>query len=773
MLYTNLKILVKQLLRNKTYTAITILGFSISLMFVILISVYVQQEISVDDFHLKKDRIFRLTTGESSSFAAIIGPRLKDKYPEIDSYTRLHVGNGVIATNKDEKFRFDYLLADSSFFTMFSFPFVAGNPSDVFKMKNGLVLSKSFALKVFGNKSPIGEEVVLNQTFRFVVTGVIDDIKSNTHINKCDAIIPFEKLAEFWQYPALLTSTDNCSFALYFLTKPNTNIKAKEKEILTDFKKDFWMYKWGTAKAVDFEPLKDIYFGQKHGHGARSNDRKLIAIFSTIAILILVLAIINYINLSAAQSSMRSREVAVKKLHGSSRGRLIGQFIFESVAICVVAFNIALILAKFTEPTFNNLFDTNLDLSQKFNLVTLGIFLIGIVLVGVISGLIPAFIITRYKAVDIVKGAFRHRSKNFFSRVLISFQYCTAIILIICTWVIVKQTNYMRTYNLGFDRNNIIYFGNDIDDTKREAFKSEILKIAGVDNIAFAAGSPLDGGNNNTINFNDKAISFQVFKVDTAFLKIFNLHAKPTGAAYSKGWFWLNDVALKELNLDTLAKSVRFPNGEEVPIHGIVKNFHFKDLHQKIGPAMVMNLKESESPWSVFIKIKGLNQHETIEKITKVYHEFTVNLPFNYEYVDNSIKEWYEKEEQTAKIIGYFSLLAIVISVMGILAMATFYIQQRVKEIGIRKVNGATEFGIVNMLNSDLIKWVVLAFIVACPISYYAVNKWLENFPFKTSVEWWVYIASGLVAIFFALITVSWQSWRAASRNPVEALRYE
>lgn len=772
MLYTNIKILIKQLLRNKVYSTITILGFAFSLMFVILLSLYIKQEVSVDDFHLKKDRIYRLTTGESSSFAPPVGQRLKDSYPEIESFTRLFGRHGVISDLKQQQIRFKYLLVDSSFFSMFSFPFSQGNPKEVLKTKNSIVLSKSFAQRMFGNDSPIGREVEIDQKLRFIVTGVIEDIQENTHIESCDALFSFVSLADLWESQDLLTTYDVCSFALYFLVKPNTNIMAKENEILESFKKDFWMYKWGSARAVKFEPLKDIYFGQLHGNGSRGNSKKGITIFSTIAILILVLAIINYINLSVAQSSLRSREVAVKKLHGSSKSRLFMQFISESIIICLVAFNIALILSKFAEPIFNSLFNTQLNLNQRFDLGTLLIYLGGIVLVGVISGIIPAFVITQFKAVDIVKGSFRRKSKSVFSRILISFQYCAAILLIICTWVIAKQTNYMRTYDVGFKKENIIYLVNYMDASQKDAFRDEILKISGVDGLSYVAGSPIDGGNNNTFNYDDKPISFQVFMVDSAFINMFGLTIIPTGGALSKTKFCLNEAAIKKLGLANLPKTFKFPN-QEIPVYGVVKDFHFEDLHQTIGPAMLYNLAKEDEAWSIFIKISGVNQLNTIESIKKVHSDFTKGVPMEYSFVDEWINKWYEQEAQTGRIIGYFSLLAIVISVMGILAMATFYIGQRVKEIGIRKVNGATEMQIVRMLNRDLMKWVVIAFIVACPIAYYAATKWLENFPYRTSLNWWVFIASGLIALVFALITISWQSWRTAVRNPVEVLRNE
>lgn len=769
----NLKILVKQLRRNKTFSVITVAGFSFALMFVILLSLYIAQELSVDQFHEKRHRIFRLTTGLSSNFAPPVGQRLMDTYPEIEAYTRLYSTRGIISDLKGQKISVSYHLVDSSFFTMFSFRFIEGDMKRVFDDKNGIVLTHSYAKKLFGNSSPLGKEVELNSKNRFTVTGVIHDIPENTHIQKCDAFVNFPILADIWGSSDLLSSYSNSSFALYFLVKPNSNIRAKEEEILKAFNNDYWMYTQGFAKDVKFEPLTEIYFGGLNGPAAKGNSMKMVMILTAIAIVILLLAIINYVNLSVAQSSFRSREVAVKKLHGSTKGRLVVQFITESIIICLIAFNIALLLAKLAEPSFNALLETQINISDKFDFLTTVIFGLGIILVGIISGLAPAFFISRYNAIDIVKGTFRRKSKSIIGKILISVQYCAAITLIICTWIIAQQTQFMRKYDLGFNRENIIYYGNDINNSQREAFRDEMLKVPGVVDVAYAAGSPLDGGNNNSMDFYGKPVSFQVFKVDSAFLKMFDLMIKPTGVAYQKGWFCLNETAIRELELDSLAQSLKLPNGQEIPIHGIVKDFHFRDLRTKVGPAMVMYLGKEEWPWGIYIKISGANVAETLKNITKVHKDFTGGLPFDYSFADETIYKWYQKEEQTAQMIGYLTILAIIISIMGVLAMATFYIQQRVKEIGIRKVTGATELGVVKMLNFDLLKWVLLSFVFACPIAYYAMSSWLANFPYKTPIYWWVFILSGIIALGFALLTISWQSYRAASRNPVEALRYE
>lgn len=772
MFYSNLRILLKQLLRNKTYTSITILGFSISLMFVILLSVYIEQELSVDKFQKNKNRIFRMTTEKGSYFSAPTGEKIKNQFPEVEDYTRLFHREGIISDLGQQKLRLDYLMVDPAFFKMFSFKMVEGNTGEVLNAKNSIVLSQSFAHKMFGNQSPMGKEVEVNGQFKFIVTGIIENFPENTHLRACDALINFTVLADFWNSKEILTTDGNNSFSLYFIAKPNSNLPAKEGDILKEFKKYHWMYQRGYAKEVKMEPLSSIYFGEKDGQGAKGNSQKLIIVLSTISVLILFLAIINYINLSIAQSSLRSREIAVKKLLGSTKFRLFAQLITESVVICLVAFNIALVLSKLAEPVFNHLLDTNLNLSSKFSLSTSMLYLGGILLVGFISGLIPAYVITRFKAVEVVRGSFRRKTKSVFSKILISFQFTIAIALIICSWIIIKQTNFMKSYNIGFSKDNILWISNDISPNQKDAFRSEMKKIPNVEEVSFVAGSPIDGGNNQSFNYNDKPVSFQEFKVDSLFFKMFNINDEKTGVAYARYAVWLNQTAVRELSLEKLPKTFKFYN-TDLPVYGVVTDFHFRDLHQKIGPAIITQLGSDDWAWSIFIKLSGGNQIQTVEQIKKAYSSFTNGLPMDYGFVDDTIYKWYQQEERTASIIGYFSLLAIIISVMGILAMATFYIQQRIKEIGIRKVNGATEILITRMLNFDLIKWVLVAFVVACPASYYISDKWLQNFPYRTTASWWVFILSGLIVLFFALITVTWQSWRAALRNPVEALRHE
>ncbi len=773
MLSKNIKIFIKQLLRNRAFSLITLFGFSFALMFVILLSLYIKQETSVDKFHEKGDRIYRLVWEKGSSFAPPVGDWIKGLYPEIETFTRFHTGRGIISQSKEEVLTFNNLFVDSTFFTMFSFKVIEGNPQSIFADRSSVVLFESFARKLFGNESPIGHEVIINQTHKFIVTGVIEDFKLNTQFEKADIILNFTSISTLWGAKNLMTEFGNSSFGLYLLEQENANLQAKLPEIFELFSKDYWIFRGGFAKELKLEKLDEVYFGGKSGMGIRGNSKLIVTVFTSIVVLILILAIINYVNLSLAQSSFRSREVAIKKLFGSSRLNIFGQFVIESVLLCLMAFNFGLLLAKVAEPTFNSLLNTELILSQALTLSNVIISIIGITVIGAISGIIPAFLMSKFQALDVLKGAFRYKSKGVLSKILISFQYCTAIALIACTWIVARQTSYLRNYDLGFSKDNIVYFQNAISPMQKNAYRNELLKVPGVKAVSYTAGSPIDGGNNNSFSHEGKSYSFQDFRVDTAFFSIFQIESTPTGAAYSKGSYWLNETAVKELGVDNTTTEVVFTDNWKIPVYGVVKDFHFRNLYQPIGPAYVRILPEEGYPWVVFVKIGSENQQEIVNNIKSVHSQFTNGLPLDVSFVDETINGWYAKEERNAKLIGFFSVLAIVISAMGIFGMAAFYITQRIKEIGIRKVNGATDIQIMGMLNIGFVKWVVIAMAVAIPIAYYTMDKWLQAFPYKTTLNWWIFAISGIGAITIALVTVSGLSFKASTSNPVKALRYE
>lgn len=766
-----IKIYLRHLFKNKLYTAITVLGFTISLTFILLLSVYIQNELSVDDFHVNKERIYRLEN-ETVDFSPPIAVDLKNSIPEIEDFTRVYNESGRLSRTDGEKIKFDYLGVDASFFNIFSFRLIKGNAEDVLQTANGIVLSKAMSLKLFGPIDPIGKNVFLNTDNKFTVTGIMEDFPENTHFAKQDALVNLIAFKQIYSFENIMSEYGWCSLSTYFLAKPNSDLPAKAPEILEKFKKDFWLYTEGWATTVEFTQLKDLYFSSKEGSGTKTASKTLISVLSVIVLLILFLAIGNYINLTIAQSTFRGREVAIKKLLGSSKRQLVLQFILESVFLCFTAILLSLLFAKIVEPYFDSLLHTRLQLNTSLNFTNL-IILIGVFgLIGLLSGIVPALKISGFKPIEVVKGSFRTKSKSIYGKAFITFQYSVTIALLACSWIILKQTDFLRNQDLGFQKDNIVHLDYLSSTDKKGTIKNALLRVPGVDDVSITWQSPLSGGSNQTFDNNGKSLSFQEFAVDSSFFEVFDIKLKATNVAYSDKGMYLNETAIKELGLPDNA--VSFKMGEnEVPILGIVNDFNFRELSNHIGPLMLRQQTVDFQAGDIFLRVSGKNKFETANKIRDVYASLIDNAEFDVQFVDDTINEWYEKDERTGKIISYFTLLSFIISAMGILGMSTFYMQQRKKEIGIRKVNGATIGQIILLLNKDFVKWVVLAFIIAIPVSFYAMNRWLEGFAYRTEMSWWVFVLAGFVTLGIALLTISWQSFSAAVANPVESLREE
>lgn len=767
----SIKSFIKYLTKNKLYTFVTILGFAISLMFVLLLSAFIRQELSVDQFHANKDRIFRLIRDNGAIFAPPIGDFVKNQFPEVEAYTRIYNNGGNAKFEGKQQVKLEYMMADSSFFNMFSFKLKEGDSKHVLASKNSAVLFESFARKVFGDESAMGKTFTMNQ-ISFIVSGIAEDMTDNTHFQKSDAVLNFAVLADLWKWKDLLTSYNNSSFSFYFLAKEGTDLPSKAPQILELFKKDYWLYTGGFAKTLQFEPLTEVYFSKESGRAIRQNSLTIVYIFGGIALLILIIAIINYINLTVAQAGFRNKETAIKKLYGSSKSALLWQYIAESIALSLLASLAALYLAFLAEPFFNTQMDCHLNMRNQFNLVFILSLIVVIAATGFISGIIPAIVVSKFNPIEVVKGSSTRKNKSNYSKVLIAFQYVVAIVLLICTWTIVRQSKFMQNYNTGFEKDNLYWMDNTVGANQKSAFHDLLKTIPGVVEVSFCSGTPLDGGNNQLFNYKDKPISFQEFMVDSTYFNLLGVKVTKTTTAFSKGGLWLNKKAVEMLELGENPVSFRF-HDQDVPILGIIDNFNFKSLYKEIGPLIVRQLAPNDNPWSILVKLNGTNVASTVSQIKKTQASFTGGIPMESGFVDATINQWYEKEVKRSKLVGAFTLLSIIISSMGIYAMSLYYIQQKIKEIGIRKVNGARISEIMVMLNKDIVKWIAIAFVIATPIAYYAMTKWLENFAYKTALSWWIFVLAGALALGIALLTVSWQSWRAATRNPVDTLRYE
>ncbi|MDE5638408.1 MAG: FtsX-like permease family protein, partial [Odoribacter sp.] len=617
---------------------------------------------------------------------------------------------------------------------------IAGASEEGMKEKYSMVVSRTFAKRLFGTEPAVGKHIDI-KGIPVLVTGVMEDIPENTHFPHFDAAVNIAGISGYWgwQDGDVLESRGIQTFSLYLMTKPESRLQERGDDILECFRRHSFYTKEDDPQQAIVEPLEQVYFSPYAGGSRKNNSKIWVGIMVAVVTVILLLAVINYINLSIAQGSMRAKEMSVKKLLGSSRKRLVSQFIGESVVLCFLAFVLACCFGVWVQPIFNGLMGAHVDLlsslSFRFFLLIVGF----VLLLGIVVGAVPAWFITRFNAVDVMKGIFRKKTKGTYGKALIGFQFAVAIVLTVSTFVLVKQTHFMQNYDMGFNREHIARFSYVLDAGKKETLRNEVMNLAGVKDVAFVCGDPVDGGNNYTFDMDGRQLIFRSFRVDSSFFRMLGICSTPTGLAHFEGeeyfyWsmingetqqmklktqpVWLNKEAVRQLDLGELPLEFRSNRGKEAVI-GVVDNFHISSLAHEIGPLMISLLQAPERPWNMLVQLQGEEQVATFHEIERVYKSLSAGIPFEAGFLDDFINRWYERSGRMSAMIGYLCVLAVFLSAMGILAMATYFIQQRVKEIGIRRVNGAAVSEIIRMLMNGFMKWIVVAFIVACPVAYY------------------------------------------------------
>lgn len=774
---SDLKVYQKFLFRNKLYTLVSVIGFSISLTFVVLLGIYVKQELSVDNFQEKKDRIFLLTHDESTTFGNPVADFVKDKCPEVEAYTRIYYTPVVLGEKGQPKIKANALFADPDFFNIFSFKLTEGKPSQVLTTLKSVVVTESFANKMFGEKNPIGDHLIINNT-EHTITGIMEDIPQNTQMPKADFIVNYKSITMFWGGMGenwILNTADNFGFTMYFLEKEGSNLPAKASMLLELFKKEFWFYKNGFTNDLKFTPLEDAYFSINEPYTPiRTNSKTLITVYTGIVILILVIALLNYINMTIAQAGFRGKEAAMKKLLGCNRRSLIMQLLTESFLMTSFTFILGLFMAFLIEPFFNNLLNTNLNLSSQFTPLLIGLTAVFILFISLVAGLIPAIIISGFNPIEIVKGTFSRKVKSKYSKILIIFQYIVAISLLICSFFIKQQSDFLINYDTGFNREGILVLDNVLDSAQLDGFKDKLQSISGVELVSYTRGTPATGSNNSSFEVDGVQFSFQELVVDSVFFKIFDIKISPTGIEPTDNTYWVNQKAYNALHPDPVSFMANFGHSDNRQIAGVVSDFNFQSLYEPIGLMRISNLPHGHIPWNIVVKItRGADLYKTADKIKDTYSKYNGGEYFESRFVDDVLQNAYEKEQKTSQIISAFTILTIVIMVMGVFAMSLYLIRQKEKEIGIRKVNGATEGEILRMLNIDSFIRVLIAFVIACPIAYYALSRWLEGFAYKIELSWWVFLLAGIIVLLLSLLSVSWQSLKAARANPVDSIKSE
>ncbi|MCD6366807.1 MAG: ABC transporter permease [Bacteroidales bacterium] len=789
MIIKNFKIAIRILISHSKFTLINILGLAIGLACFILITIWVQDELSFDNFHEDADNVhivFRKENGKRSGVSSkLLAPTIKEELPEVleaTCFRELPEAFSILFQYKENSFVEKIAIADNQFFKVFSFPLLKGDPSTAFSDPNSVVITERMSQKYFGEEEALGKTfsiTAFGQKKLLTVSGVLENIPHNSHIQS-ELILPIEFMNYFgvdWDV------WGNYALTTYIRTQDNVSSTQLEEKILAC--KEGHISQEGISYSV--LPITKIHLNTSNvGFFTTTGDIKYVYIFSAIAVIILLIACMNYMNLSNALSLKRSKEIGIRKTLGSKRIQVIQQYFGETFILVFVALFFSILLVQVCLPILNHL--SAKSLSVPYNNIQFILTLLGIaVATSLISGIYPALFVSGFQPIKVLKGKFvsSPQSTNI-RKGLVVFQFVLSILIIIGTITVFNQLKFIQSINLGYDKEHVVCAEINGDISKKyEAFKNEMLLSGNVLNVSRSENMQASGmGSTLGVNWPGKQQKFNIW-----FLEVDDEFAKTYGIKMNEGRFYSRDFATDLTNgfviNQTAANEMGFENpigqeltmwGRKGTIIGVTNDFHFSSLHNKIEP-LIFHIPEpkyvNRSYRVISMRIKPNSMPQSLDYIKKTWKTYFPNENIEYYFMDEKLKADYVSEARMGTLFKYFSLLVIFIACLGLYGLTAFTIEQKNKEIGIRKVNGAKVSEILTMLNIDFVKWVAIAFIIATPIAYYVMNKWLENFAYKTTLSWWIFALAGVITLGIALLTVSWQSWRAASKNPVEALRYE
>ncbi len=779
MLKNYIKIAIRNIIRYKGFSFINIFGLALGLAVFMLIMLWARDENSYDRFHQNADRLYRLVgraeIGEQT-FQAVVTPGeftpyLQENIPEIEEASRYRPMDEVLVKVGDTKFNErKFACADSSFFRLFDFKVISGNVEEALSSVEKIVLTESTAQRYFGDEDPIGQTLdIFNGGLITTVSAIVEDLPANTHFD-FDLLTSMKLLGPFdW---------GNHYFNGYFLLSENTdpnfvvekiNERIKEKDL-------------GFDAHYYLQPIKDVHLKSNFDIDIANSTSEInnnVYIFTFIAFFILLIACINFMNLSTARSSKRAREVGVRKVVGAYRKNLMWQFLGESILFAFLGMIMALVLIELLLPGFNQLTGKHLQLFAGRNsaLILQVLALTGIT--GIVAGLYPSIFLSSFKPILVMKGQSTHHSAML-RRILVIIQFALSVILICGAIVVSSQLSFIQTKNLGFDKENLIYMGTVRGFQQNyDKFRQDVISLPEVENITLSSDILT-----NTIHLwggfewegmeDGKDYMLNVFTVDEHYLNTMNFEILQ-GRAFSPEFadssnYILNEAAVSYSGIqDPLGKKFSL-NGKEGNIVGIVKDFNFKSIRTTIEPLVI---QQGNYLQYMIARIQSSNLPESIEKIKSIWQKNYPDYPFELHFMDADFEKLYEAEQRTGKVFKYFTILAILISCLGLFGLASFTAEQRTKEIGVRKIMGASVQQIVGLLSFEYLKWLFIANLIAWPLAWYVMNEWLQNFAYKIHINLVYFLLAGIVTCAIALITVSFQTVRAANSNPVKALKYE
>ncbi|MDY4628717.1 MAG: ABC transporter permease [Prevotella sp.] len=778
----NIKSYITFLSRNKVYTAINVFGLSVSLMFVMLIGVYVWQEYSVDRQHSKAERIYTLGIDMGGDDRVIgvsrqVAPYLKSRYPEIEMTCGVAGDETLIYINDYQLVKKYGLYVDSTFFQIFDFPLVKGDCRSVLRGKDDCVVTEDLARQLFGDSDPIGKHLKLGYYDKVLkVTGVMKEME-NSSLQKADFVCRFEHVSN----ESLVKGLNNAVGSdLYVLAKPNTDFGAKAADITQYFKEFFWIYQLEDmeAKAIVL-PFSEQYFTEIRDcnrHTSRGS-LKLVKMLFASCLVVLLFAVFNYINLTVAQSGRRSREMAMRRLLGSHRSGIVRRLMFESIMLCLFSLALSLLFAAAFAPFFSQLLETKLLLAEALTPLSIGGLLLFALLLGAAAGVFPAVVISRAEPIEVVRGTFAHHTRMVFSRVFIVLQNVITIVMIAVALTMSLQMHHIISAPMGFNKDNVVVLRNTGDSIQASTFCKEVEKLACVKLVSASMGTPSDGGNNSTMTLDSKkTVSLQILFGDRNFLEIYGLKPKKENTDGSNIKLYVTEQTLREMGNEFYElhwENMLGDRGKDINPHacGVLNDFHIRNIEEATHPMLIFIKDKIKYPWNFSVLITG-NPIESFDQIKNIYRKvYNFDMPDEYPFIDQQISAYYTESIRLSHIVSLFATMALLVSLLGLVAMSTYFIQQRQKEIAVRKVFGSSSSQVCRKLIRTFLAYVAIAFIIAIPVIWYLMSDWLSQFSYRITLSPLIFLAAGAICFLISLLSTIIQSWVAANENPIKYIK--
>ncbi len=785
-----IKLGFRNLKKYKSNTFISVFSLSMSIAIFIVISVFANQELKVDAFHKHSARIFKLTYGQSSGTPGPLTELLRTNFAEIQHAThiethQLFAHSPILSYNNESLEISDYYSVDSAFFSVFDFKLISGDINSALSTPFSMILTRSEARRIFKDEDPLGQSVIWRSTqdFKFTVLAIVEDVPQNSSIQFNGLISEASTKIMLPYYP------DNWGFGVYetyLLLKPNINpeeLESKLKGFLINYYESnlsaLNSFDDARATPLGLHPIREVYFNKNLSNDTTNRGNLLlIRILVVVSMIILLLSIVAYVNLTTAKASLRNKEIGIQKVFGSSRKSLILQYLTETTLISLFAAIIGFALAELLLPRFSQFMNISqsLDISTSFYIL----FVPGVLLISLLAGIYPALYLSSRKEVNVLKTGSRHSPRGKSLRnLLVIFQFFVSITLIACTLLINKQVAFLKKKDIGIEKEYVIYakLPMQILRGQKEVFTERVQGLPNIQRVAYSSSilGKIEGYNN--LELNGRSIDFASVWVDAEFIDLYDLNLLE-GRFFSKDMkadinatALLNEAAVRAFGVeDPFELEIRVPGGS-ARVVGIVKDFNYKSLHHTIEPLAIVYLPRQGAIAN--IKLSGNNIQNTLNEINEIWTELAPGYPFSYQFLDESFNKLYHSEDKLNKAISFSSLIAIIIAVLGVLSLSLFLCESRMKEIAVRKINGAKVWEVVLNLNKTFTINLLIAFVLAYPLSWFVMHKWLDNFAYKTSISPWIFLSSGLLLAMMTFIIVSLQSWRSANRNPAETLRSE